>query len=213
MDSQELAEHLNETDPNNTPYYPLLIVDNDQPAWWACNLCGASVGDTPCPDHAPTDIPGLALVDCDANPRHWVWYHDGEWHGYGNPCPECRLGEYYEKDRQARRCRHWPWRRWRISHRVAGWCYTLGVTSGGGSWTYGDGHSGCMGWLPSLRGKRVYILGVKREVWQCWRQRHRCGEEVGFGFCGKCVPWSCCGSEREAHAAGCVEDDQRAVAA
>ena len=40
---------------------------------FACNICGTPVDDQPCPDHAPTAVPGLRLVDCDAEPRHLLW--------------------------------------------------------------------------------------------------------------------------------------------
>lgn len=129
---------------------------------------------------------------------------------YGAMCPYCVLGDYMERERLARQCKHWGWRRWRLSHWIAGRLYTSGITSGGGGWAHGDGCNGCMFSLPRFRGKRVYILFVKRETWRCWlRGRHRRGEEVGFGFCGKCAPWPCCGSITVEHDPGCAEDDPR----
>jgi len=57
---------------------------------WACNQtgCGRDVHDEPCPEHAPlTPPPGLRLVDCTAEPRHWLFAHDRD--DYGHGCPWC----------------------------------------------------------------------------------------------------------------------------
>jgi hypothetical protein len=96
-----------------------------------CSICRRPVDLEPCPDHAPTDVPG---------------------------------------------------------------------------WNHGDGCNGCMP-TGSLhwRGKRVYILGAHRNTWRCWRQRHRPGDPIGFGFCAKCMPCPACGSKTAGHNDGCVE--------
>jgi hypothetical protein len=216
MDSQELAEYIADGDGGDT-YYQLLILDfdTDRPAWWACNQCGTEVDPNQgCTTHAPTDIPGLARAECDNEPPHApVWTLDGEHNGYGNPCPQCMYNAVaadLAKARKTDRCYHWPWRRWAVTRWAARTSYSLGLASGG-SVAYGGGHNGCR--QIYLRGGRPYILGVSRETWRCWlKGRHRRGEEVGLGFCGKCVPWPCCGSQTVEHAAGCREADPVAVA-
>lgn len=169
-----------------------------------CSVCGQDVTDLPCPDHAPmTDLPGRRLVDCTATPRHYIWSHKRE--DYGHPCPQCIVADNVARDLEARACRHWGWRRWRLTHRIAGFLYSSGITTGGGS-AWGNGHDWCLDKLPSLRGKRSYVLGFSTNTWRCWlRGRHRRGEEVGFGFCGKCAPWPCCGAKTFDHASGCRE--------
>jgi hypothetical protein len=216
MDSTELAEHLEEGSTDD-PYYELLILDfgTDRPAWWACNLCGREIPDGQgCPAHAPRDVPGLRRAECDADPKHPpVWYLDGE--NYGTPCPSCiyaGVAADLAKAKKTDRCYHWPWRRWSLTHKVAGYLYVTGICASGGGTRWGNGCDRCQDVLPRLRGKRPYILGVPRETWRCWLVgHHRRGEEVGFGFCGKCVPWTCCGSQREDHAAGCTEDVRDAL--
>lgn len=187
------------------PYYETFEFPEGGPAFFACNGCGRDVSIDPCPDHAPAAFPGLRLAECEATPKHVVFVHDRD--DYGAPCPYCVLNGYWEKERLARQCRHWAWRRWKLTHKVCGWLYVLGVTSSGGGWQSGDGHNGC---LPDkslrLRGKRPYLLGVSRETWRCWLVgHHRRGEEVGFGFCGKCMPWPCCGAETADHKPRCPD--------
>ena len=170
---------------------------------FACNICGTPVDDQPCPDHAPTAVPGLRLVDCDAEPRHLLWVHDRD--DYGVPCYLCQAIEREEKDRAARQCRHWGWRSWRATWWLSLKLYALGVSTGG-SITRGDGHDGCVT-FGRMRGNSSYLLGVSRDTWRCWLSGHRRGEPVGFGFCGKCMPWPCCGSIREEHNPTCAEAD------
>ncbi len=187
------------------PYNEVFVTDDDHPAGlyaFACNICDRDVGDGPCPDHAPTEFPGLRLVDCAADPPHLVWVYERE--DYGCPCFVCMAEEQAKRDAEARQCRHWPWRSWKVTGRVARWLYALGIVSGT-CWSLGDGHDGCVTFYP--RGSRPYRLGVSKETWRCWlKGRHRRGEEVGFGFCGKCMPWPCCGAETVEHVAGCRED-------
>ena len=218
MNSEELAEELADVDAT-TPYYETLILDlGGRGAWWACNLDGREIDpNVGCPDHAPRDIPGLYRVECGAEPRHApMWVTDGDHTGYGVPCPACTynaLSEDFAKVTKTDRCYHWGWRRWKLTHWIAGRLYTSGICSSGGSKSWGGvGHDWCLSMLPSLRGRRPYILGVSRDTWHCWRQGHRRGVPVGFGARGKCMPWPCCGSILEAHADGCGEDvDQRAA--
>lgn len=54
---------------------------------WICSQCTNRVDEQPCPDHAPTSVPGLRLVECQATPRHWLFVHDRD--DYGHGCPWC----------------------------------------------------------------------------------------------------------------------------
>jgi hypothetical protein len=189
-------------------YSEVLVIEDDAVGQtvvrWECSRCDHDVSDEPCPDHAPlADLPGLRLIECDANPKHYTWVHQRD--DYGVPCPWCLLADHAKREAEARQCRHWGWRRTRAFRKLVGVAYILGVITGSGS-TWGDGHDWCVT-ITHFRGERPYILGFSRETWRCWlKGRHRRGEPVGFGFCGKCVPWPCCGSKREAHNPGCVED-------
>lgn len=212
MNGAELAEYLTYEDHGGV-YQGLLILDydDDRLVWWACSLCGVKLPDDGqgCPEHAPRDIPGLDRVECEATPPHSpMWTLSAE--SYGNPCPQCMysgIAADLAKANKTDRCYHWPWRRWGVTRWLSGKGYALGVFASGGGTTWGGGHERCLSSLPRLRGERQYFLGVPRDVWRCWlRGRHRRGEPVGFGRCGKCVPWTCCGSERETHADGCAED-------
>lgn len=202
-DIAELRQMIADGDVGDA-YFETLVFFEDERAGFACNQCARDVSETPCPDHAPLAVPGLHQAECEADPPHVVYGLDGDHCGYGMPCPLCMVAEYVERERQARWCRHWGWRRWPVTAWVLGWAYRLGVVSGYGI-SYGEGHDGCHK-LGSWSGSRPYVLGVRRETWRCWRRGHRRGEEVGFGFCGKCVPWPCCGAERVDHAPGCVEE-------
>ncbi|MEU7980513.1 hypothetical protein AB0B63_18515 [Micromonospora sp. NPDC049081] len=199
-------------DTNTLAYQERFVLTDDENTYpdgtvFACNVCDTPVDDRPCPQHAPTEVPGLRLVDCKAEPRHLLWVHDRD--DYGTPCYLCAYIEQAEQERQARQCRHWGWRSWKAIWWLSLKLYALGVSKGG-SITRGDGHDGCVT-FGRLTGNRSYILGVSRDVWRCWLSGHRRGEPVGFGFCGKCVPWPCCGSSREEHNTGCPEGDLAVV--
>jgi hypothetical protein len=219
MDREELAEYLAEVDAD-TPYYEMLMLDPESPAWWACNRDGREIQPgVGCPDHAPRNIPGLYRIDCD-NGHGPMWVADGDHCGYGLPCPRCMYEQTaadLAKATKRDRCRHWAWHRWPATRLAVRWAYRLGVISGstwswGGGLVDGAGCDGCVTFRFDLH-PRPYVLGAARSTWRCWSRGHRRGEEVGFGFCGKCVPWPCCGATRRAHADGCVEDiDQSAPA-
>lgn len=222
MDSDELAEHLAEVNAD-TPYYELLILDADRPTRWVCNLDGCDIDPSVgCPEHAPRDIPGLHRADCEAQPPHApVWVADGDHCGYGVPCPHCMydgIAADLAKATKRDRCHHWAWHRWSVTRFAVRWAYGLGVISGsaaswGGGLVDGQGCDWCVTFRFDLR-PRPYVLGASRDTWRCWLRGHRRGDGIGLGFCGKCMPWTCCGSVREAHAVGCVEDvDRRAVSA
>lgn len=187
------------------PYRELFVWAEEHPnahVGFLCSICNRPTDEQPCPDHAPTDVPGLQLVECDATPRHWLWVLDRD--DYGAPCFWCERDRYAEREWQADTCRHWPWRRWKLTRRLASWAYQLGVIAGSGTRT-GNGCDWCL-YHVSWRGKRPYVLGAARETWRCWHRGHRRGESVGFGYCGKCIPWPCCGSIRLGHEPGCAED-------
>lgn len=190
------------------PYYEALLMEDEHPSGrigHACGTCLRDVGDGPCPDHAPREVPGLTLVDCDAEPRHWLWVHAGDY--YPPPCYRCELNRYHEADQDRLRCRHGRWRTLKVLWRFTSWLYALGVLSGTGVRTC-DRYPGrwCLSSV-SWRGSRPYALGWPTWKWRCvLRMRHWPGEPIGFESCGKCVPWYCCGSTRFDHAEGCPED-------
>jgi hypothetical protein len=92
--------------------------------------------------------------------------------------------------------RLWCW----LAHKT----YSIGLSSGG-----------CHSWLSdgtpvtriNWRGKRCYFLGWERQKWRCVLKFHHWPRDwpVAFGLCGRCVPWSCCGSTWRDHAADCTE--------
>ena len=97
------------------------------------------------------------------------------------------------------RWRAWRWLRWVDLYIL----YSSGLTSGGGV-------SGSKwGWLlhnPHWRGKRVYILWIKRRKWGYPWHLLRTGHwpnPVIWGICGKCCPWPCCGATGYDHVEGC----------
>jgi hypothetical protein len=197
------------------PYFETLAMDDEHPSGkvgFVCATCRREVDNQPCRDHAPVEVPGLELVECDATPRHWSWVLASDANGYGIPCWQCEVGREskarYEDAEQ--RAKHWTrrWRGWTATRWIISKAHSLGVISGYclniGSPTRVAG----IYW----RGTRTYILGVSRGEWRCWLiGHHRRGEDFGLGFCGKCAPWACCGSQRlNEHQPGCTEDDGHA---
>lgn len=179
--------------------------DRALPCRWGfrCNICHRDVGADHCPDHAPLNVPGLRLVDCAATPRHRLWVVDADDYG-PPPCWVCDDVRRAAEAAAARACRHWPWRRWRITNHAANLAYALGIASGVGGWSWGDGHNDCVTF--HVRGRRPYVLGVARSTWRCWLHGHRRGVELGvYGYCGRCLPQPCCGSTGYGHADGCPE--------
>lgn len=174
------------------PYYETLVcgdsVDGLGDWYFACNICARRLDDQPCPDHAPTEVPGLRLVECDANPPHRMWRVDGD--QYDPPCMICEAAALQARLDWHERCRHWGWRRWRITHRLAGKAYVLGLIAG-----HGTGGRHCKGCLSHLgwRGHRPYVLGLVDWHWACLlRRRHWPVTRPGFDFCGKCYPCLSC---------------------
>lgn len=193
------------------PYQELFTVgdmpdgDGSPDCYFVCNICDRRVDDAPCPDHAPINVPGLFLVPCDATPRHVrVWILDFDTRDYGVPCMYCAHEAMQERVEWLERCRHWPWRRWKLLWRLASLAYGLGVIAGyGGSYGGKYGHHGCVGWFR-WRGHRPYILGWQDWKWGCLlRQRHWPGVFLGAGCCSKCAPCPDCGSTDSCFGGAC----------
>ncbi|MGI8333433.1 hypothetical protein ACRYCC_26070 [Actinomadura scrupuli] len=195
-----MADALFDLDPGQSPAYLEVFVMDDRPdgnpdCYFACNICERRLDDGPCPDHAPLNVPGLQLVECDAQPRHpHVWMVASE--AYDPPCMYCAYELQQGRIDELTRCRHWGWRRSRLFGRVASRAYGLGVVTGYGT-SFGGGpyaHHGCVHGFH-WRGRRPYILGWERWKWNClFRQRHWPGVFIGMECCAKCAPCPECGS-------------------
>jgi len=74
---------------DHEPYFETLAWQEESP--WdlighVCNVCRRPVGDGPCPDHAPTVVPGLVKIVCDKGVHHlWTIASDR----YDEPCWAC----------------------------------------------------------------------------------------------------------------------------
>lgn len=103
---------------------------------------------------------------------------------------------------------HARWQTWKITKRFAHRGYALGVLAGSGS-SYSSECNGCV--RLYWRGRRPYILGLSRNTWRCLlvggpNGRHRPADQIGFGYCSKCLPCPTCGSETAGHLPGCADD-------
>lgn len=205
MDSEEFAEYRAEDVGPDTPYHETLVCDDDR-TWFGCNRCGRDVTDTPCPDHAPLDVPGLVRAQCEAEPPHGPFFVLAS-DRYDPPCPTCQYTALRDQLDETKRCRHWPWRRWLVTGRAAGLAYRLGLISAYGVNLGVNGCDGCQVGFR-LRGRRPYLVGIELEGWRCLARGHR-RAHVGAGICGRCSPWPCCGSTVEDHAPDCAEDPNR----
>lgn len=167
---------------------------------WQCSACGRDVSAEPCPEHAPREIPGLRLIECEKGcPRTWVLDDDG----YEPPCPWCARDMAIEAHEGCEHSHHGRWRRWRIVHRALSRLYVLGIVKGWSS-CYSAYCRGCAAHIHW--GRSGYLLGWPRWKWRCLLvARHWPGEEVLRGMCGKCCPWPCCGSQESGHKGGCPE--------
>lgn len=191
---------LNQLDSYNESFTSYDADDNEVPWHFECSICRRNVDDEPCSDHAPLgDLPGLRLVDCTASPRHYLWVHQRE--DYGVPCYACLYSDERKAALALARCPHRWWQRTHAWRKLVGWGYSLGFIAGS-SMTWDATCDGCC--AISRFGRSSYLLGVSRDTWHCWRRGHRRGEEVGFGFCGKCLPCPECGSEKASHREGCA---------
>jgi hypothetical protein len=163
--------------------------EHDGPCEWGyrCGTCGVGLDDGPCPEHAPTEVPGLMLTDCAAPAQHrrtWVHANDG---GYGAPCMDCAYDAKDEAHRGCAHSHHHAWHRWKITHKLAGYGYSLGFVQGHGT-SWGGGCNGCM---TGFRwGRSGYVLGQENEWWGCLLRRHhiRRPDPDLYALCIRCAP-------------------------
>lgn len=152
---------------------------------WSCSQCGYDLTAGPCPDHAPTAFPGLVLVDCDAEPRHWTWIHAHD--GYPAPCTPCQLAAEMDAHRGCAHALHGAWRAWKFTGRVDRWGARVGLWNGFTSFTLGGGCNGCrtrFRWSP-----RFWVLGVRKTTAaHVLRTGHRPVETHGEDWCKRCHP-------------------------
>lgn len=145
---------------DRTEDYPF---DHECPAgrdcdWgWVCNHdgCLTRTDEYPCPTHAPLAVPGLRLVECQAQPPHVLLAVDRE--DYGHGCPWCWSNEYRDElwalMEATHRYRHGVWRRWKATRRVLRLLHRAGIVRGW-SYSHGDGCHGCISGLAWRRSKR-----------------------------------------------------------
>lgn len=112
-------------------------------------------------DNPPPPGKHLALIDCDAQPRHWPTYEVKTDDFYPAPCLYC-VNESYQKRLDANNIRtHWldhPVRgKW--ASKILGWAYSMGIIASFG--TQFGGPTKCHYCISGVRfkGKRPYILG------------------------------------------------------
>jgi len=86
---------------------------------WTCNLCGGDVGEAPCPEHAPTAVPGLVLAYCANNPRHNVFVYASELtEEFPVACTACDNIALAETNLRLTHAAHARWRRSRLVRRL-----------------------------------------------------------------------------------------------
>lgn len=107
---------------------------------WVCNFdgCRFRTDDVPCPDHAPTEVPELRLVECQTEPRHWIWVHLND--DYGHGCQQCaydRLRTEIEPLRHVARLREhrWCWFKNRAKQTLI-WCRLMHRRGWTNAWGY-----------------------------------------------------------------------------
>lgn len=161
-----------------------------------CSVCNADVSTGPCASHAPHHVPGLRLIECEAENRHGrTWVLDDD--GYEPPCPWCVIDQEVKAHQGCEHALHGPWRRWRITQRTVSRLYALGVVKGSTT-KYGGGCRGCVSGVRP--GRNGYVLGWPRWKWRCLLiARHWPGVEVLREMCGKCNPCPGCGSVADEH--------------
>lgn len=156
-------------------------------------------------ENPPPAPAGFELIECAHVPRHWPTYTVADDDFYEASCPHCWVSNDQERISELEHRLHKPWMRWKLTFKVLGWLYVLGLTSG-----YGMRNCyACPSWVLSgpihWGGSRPYVLGLKRETWRCLRAGHRPGDPIGFGYCSKCLPCPDCGSKTAGHASDCPE--------
>lgn len=102
------------------------------------------------------------------------------------------IGHLIAEREMARHAGHRPWRRWKLTRRLAADAYVLGLIASYGTEYGGGGCNGCLT-RPHWRGRRPYLLGWPRERWSCLLiGRHRRREIPGSNICAVCAPcWVC----------------------
>lgn len=175
--------------------------DEDWIDWYQRQFTAVTENPPPAPG-------GFLLLPCNATPRHWPTYtlDDGETDGLAH-CHYCSADAYAAEHRT---CDHdikhrGAWRRSKLVRKTVGWLYSFGLVRSFGT-QYGGGCANCLSGIRWTFFQGRYVLFVDRETWRCWRAGHRRGDEVGFGYCGKCVPQPCCGNTSLGHNDDC---DQR----
>lgn len=150
----------------------------------------------------PPAPPGLELVECDSEPRHWPTYFahvDGMYPGA--PCPACVYDDQRQTiERLRHKAEHHRWQTWRIIGRFSRWAYPMGVISGSGT-SYNSCPECPIRYSLYWRGKRSYFLGKPRPWWECLRRGHRYRPLEGrtFALCAVCLPCPDCGSADPDH--------------
>lgn len=161
----------------------------------------------------PAAPAGFELIDCDATPRHWPTYMPYVAGQHPATCPECE--HHAVDDALSKMCcerDHRRWKSWNIWSRISARLYVLGICSSGGGVSYGRCQFCGIGrqhMAPRWRGRRPYVLGVKREAWACLRRGHR-RSETDYGLCSTCLPCPSCGSPEPAHEGDCENARERA---
>jgi hypothetical protein len=131
------------------PYDEVLLMEGEHPddiTGHVCIMCGRRVDTEPCPDHAPRDVPGLTLLECGADPRHWLWTLAGDY--YPPPCWRCEHDRLWQADNDRRDAPHRRWRHRYARTEVWRWLLRAGRALGlvrvvyartcpGGGWCHG----------------------------------------------------------------------------
>lgn len=155
-------------------------------------------------ENPPPAPAGFQLVECNKSPRHWPTYTVLE-DDYGAPCMYCAWEQLNEAHSGCEHSHHGRWRRWRIAKWLVTQSYVSGLTAGGYGYSMNAHCDWCLSTLPRWRGKRAYVLWVKRETWRCLlRGRHLPGDHIAFGYCSKCLPCPECRSTTAGHHDGCA---------
>lgn len=149
-------------------------------------------------ENPPAAPAGFHLIECTATPRHWPIYTVIDHDFYEAPCPMCQYKHVAEAHQGCEHSHHRAWRRWRVTHKLLNWGYSLGFFAGHG-WKTGSGCRGCA--VGVHFGKSPYLLGQRREWWACVLKRHHWPTKqlIALGMCSKCLPCVDCGSGEAWH--------------
>lgn len=116
-------------------------------------------------DNPPPNTEHLALIECDATPRHWPMYEVKTDDFYPAPCMYCVADDMQQALNERDKRLHWldhPIRgRW--ASKLLGWAYSMGIINGHGS--HFGGPTQCSYCITGVRfkGRRRYILGRERD--------------------------------------------------